>query len=127
MTQENLWYDTAEDSISDAIKGSGKTFKEVAVMLWPSLKMETAYARLKAALNPDKDEKLSFAEIVLICKFTGRFDPIYFACDECSLHRPMVKAPKDEQAELLLTIQRQQAQLIQTMTRMERAGLRVAA
>lgn len=128
MAQEHLWYDTPEDSISDAIKDSGKTFKEVANVLWPSLKMDTAYARLKACLNPDKDEKLSFAEIILICKITGHFDPIFHACDELSLHRPVVKAPADEQAELMQAIHRQQQQLLTSMARLERAGaLRSAA
>ena len=127
MSQQHLWYDTPEDAISDAIKDSGKSFKEIACELWPSLKMETAYARLKACLNTDKDEKLSFAEIILICKRTGRFDPIFYACDECSLHRPTPKAHADEHAEILNAIQRQQAQLLQTMQRLERMNLRVAA
>lgn len=124
MAQEHLWYDSPEDSISDAIKDSGKTFKEVAAHLWPALKLDTAYARLKNSLNPEKDEKLSFGEIILICKFTGHVDPIHYACDELMLHRSTPKAPKDEQQELMLTIQRQQAALMATMQRLERAQLK---
>ncbi len=125
--QAPLWYDTDADAINTAIRDSGKTYKEVASALFPALKMDSAYARLKNCLNPDKDEKLSFAEVVFICKYTGRFDPIHFACDELSLHRTTVRAPQDERAELLNTIQRQQAQLLQTMQRLERTSLREAA
>lgn len=118
--QTPLWYDTDAEAINAAITSSGKTFKQVAVALWPAMKMDSAYARLKNCLNESKDEKLSFSEVILICKETGSLDPIYHACDELSLHRPAAKAPQDEQAELLNTIQRQQAQLIQTMARLER-------
>lgn len=120
--QEHLWYDTDTDAINAAIHASGKTFKQVASALWPSMKMDSAYARLKNCLNADKDEKLSFAEVIFICKETGRFDPIFHACDELSLHRPAIKAPQDEQAELLNAIQRQQGQLISMIQRLERTN-----
>jgi len=122
-SQAPLWYDTDAEAINAAIHDSGKTHKQVAASLWPAMKMDSAYARLKNCLNPDKDEKLSFSEVIFICNFCGRFDPIYFACDEVSLHRPTPKAPKDEQQELMLSIQRQQAQLLQTMQRLERVGM----
>ena len=122
--QTPLWYDTDADAINAAIQHSGKSAKAVASALWPSMKMDSAYARLKNALRSDKDEKLSFAEVIFICRETGNFDPILYACDELSLHRPVIKAPADEQQELLSTIQRQQQQLLQTMARFERQQLR---
>jgi len=118
--QTPLWYDTDCDAINAAIASSGKTFKQVASALWPAKGIDTAYARLKNCLNPDKDEKLSFAEVIFICRETGNFDPINHACDELSLHRPTPKAPADEHAELMQTIARQQASLLQTMQRLER-------
>lgn len=120
--QSPLWYDTDADAINAAITGSGKTFKQIASALWPAMKMDSAYARLKNCLNADKDEKLSFAEVIFICRETGNSDPIFHACDELSLHRPLPKAPADEQAELMHTIQHQQAQLLQTMQRLERTN-----
>lgn len=120
--QEHLWYDTDADAINAAIHASGKTFEQVASALWPSMKMSSAYARLKNCLRSDKDEKLSFAEVIFICRETGRFDPIFHACDELSLHRPAIKAPADEKAELLHTIQRQQAVLIASIARLERTN-----
>lgn len=120
--QTPLWYDTDADAINSAITSSGKTFKQVAAALWPSMKMDSAYARLKNCLNPTKDEKLSFSEVIFICRETGQLDPIFYACDELSLHRPAPKAPADEKAELLLSIQRQQAQLLAAMQRLERTN-----
>lgn len=120
--QTPLWYDTDAEAINAAIRDSGRTHKEVAAALWPSMKLDSAYARLKNALRDDKDEKLSFSEVMFICRFCGRFDPIFYACDELSLHRPTIKAPQDERAELLQTIQRQQAQLLQAMQRLERTN-----
>lgn len=126
--QAPLWYDTDADAINAAIQHSGKTPKAVASALWPSMKMDSAYARLKNSLRPDKDEKLSFAEVIFICRETGCFDPILYACDELSLHRPTPKAPADEKVELMLSIQRQQAQLLAAMQRLERTNaLQVAA
>ena len=118
--QTPLWYDTDADAINAAIAASGKTFKQVASALWPSMKMDSAYARLKNCLNADRDEKLSFTEVIFICRETGNFDPIMHACDELSLHRPTPKVPADEHAELMQTIARQQASLLQTMQRLER-------
>ena len=108
--------------LAAAMLASGKTPKQVASALWPSMKPDSAYARLKNSLRPERDEKLSFAEVIFICRETNCFDPIYYACDELTLHRPLPKAPADEKAELLLTIQKQQAQLLQAMARLERTN-----
>lgn len=110
--RDYIEYDTPEEAISAAITNSGKGYKEIACGLWPSMRPDSAYARLKNALNPDKDEKLSFSEILYICKMCNRFDPIYFACDELSLYRPEPKAPEDEACEL-------QRQFINAVNRLE--------
>lgn len=120
--QTPLWYDTDADAINSAITSSGKTFKQVAGALWPTMKLDSAYARLKSCLNPTKDEKLSFSEVIFICRETGQLDPLFYACDELSLHRPTPKAPADEKVELMLSIQRQQAQLLAAMQRLERTN-----
>lgn len=121
-TQAALWYDTDADAVNAAILASGKTPKQVAAALWPAMKPDSAYARLKNSLRPERDEKLSFGELIFICRFTNCFDPIFYACDELNLHRPTPKAPADEQAELLNTIARQQQQLLQAMSRLDRLG-----
>ena|SRR5687768_14472934 len=100
MRQDQLFYDSAMHSVERAITESGRHFKEVAAHLWPAKKPETAYARLKACLNDEKDEKFSFEEIIEICRFCNRFDPLYFFADECSHTRGEPRAPEDEKAAL---------------------------
>lgn len=100
MDQEQLWYDSAEEAVNAAIVRSGKKPKEVANALWPGMKMDSAYARLKNALRGDKPEKLTLDEIIQICRVTDRFDPLYYMADELSHGRPQPRAPEDEQADL---------------------------
>ncbi len=93
--QEQLFYDSAEKAIDNAILQSGKGFKAVAGALWPSLKDDTAYARLKNCLRDDKPEKLTLDEIIFICQFTGRADPLYYMADELSHSRPEPRAAEE--------------------------------
>lgn len=96
-----LFYDDEFQAIDAAIGSSERSHKEVAHFLWPGKKPETAYARLKACLNPEKDERLTLGEIVAICKFCDRFDPLLFLCDELSHERPKPVTKEDELAALL--------------------------
>lgn len=43
-------------------------YKKIAGALWPSLKSETAYARLKNALEETKAEKLALCEVMTIMR-----------------------------------------------------------
>lgn len=96
-----LFYDDEYDAIRETISSSERSFKAVAIHLWPSKKPETAYARLKACLNESKDEHLTFGEVVEICRFTGRFDALMWMCDELSHEHPNVITKQDQLARLL--------------------------
>lgn len=68
--QVPLWHDSIEDAIGTAVQALGGA-KQVAAILWPALaqaKPETAYTRLKHSLNPEKAEKLSPDEVLLIAR-----------------------------------------------------------
>ncbi len=101
MAQEQLFYDSIEDAIGSVILELGG-FKRVAHKLWPSLKLETAYARLKNCLNEEKDEKLSPGELLLImvwasaigCYVLQRYIGEETHCE----FRPV--APRDQYGEL---------------------------
>lgn len=99
-TDHRLFYESAEDAITEVVNGSSRSWKEVATMLWPAMKIESAYARLKNCLRDDKDEKLSFAEVIQVCKFCERFDALYHFADECHHTRGEPRAPEDEAAVL---------------------------
>lgn len=98
--QIKLFYEDEFEALNLMISASGKSKKELAVFLFPHLKPESAYARLTACLNPDKDERLTFGQIIAAMKFCERYDPLMFACDETMHGRPDRRAPEDEAVKL---------------------------
>jgi len=108
-------YDDEYDALNQMISNSAKSAKDVAVYLFPHLKMESAYARLKACLNPEKDDKLSFGQIIACMRFCGTFDPLLFACDETLHARPDRKAPEDHAARIAESIDSATATLNQAL------------
>lgn len=95
-----LFYDTEHEAIRTAIAESGKKLQDVAMYLWPGRKPETAAARLRNILNGG-DEHLTFGEIIAICRYCDRFDPLYYMADELSHARPAQVTKETELARLL--------------------------
>lgn len=120
MSQQKLFYEDEFEALQLMISGSERSFKEVASYLFPHLKPESAYARLKACLNPEKDERLTFGQILAAMKFCERFDPLMFACDETLHARPDRKAPEDEQVRLVAAINEASSTLTKAMRQLER-------
>jgi hypothetical protein len=104
MAQEKLFYEDEFEALQMMISGSDKSVKEVAGFLFPHLKPESAYARLKACLNPERDERLTLGQIIAAMVFCKRYDPLMFACDETLHARPDRKAPEDEEVRLVEVI-----------------------
>lgn len=100
-----LFYEDDREAIRTAIADSGKTVKDVAAHLWPHLKHETRYAKLKTCLDSGGDEELKFSQVMSLMHFCNRFDPIYYACDDTLHARPDRKAPDDQKARLVSAIQ----------------------
>lgn len=68
--QTPLWHESIEDAIGTAVLALGG-FKKVAAMLWPALEAsnpDTAYTRLKHCLDPERKDKLSLSELLLIAR-----------------------------------------------------------
>jgi hypothetical protein len=120
MSQQKLFYEDEFEALQLMISGSERSFKEVASYLFPHLKPESGYARLKACLNPEKDERLTFGQILAAMKFCERFDPLMFACDETLHARPDRKAPEDEQVRLVAAINEASSTLTKAMRQLER-------
>lgn len=99
--QDKLFFEDEYEALNLMISNSGKTAKELAVFLFPHLKMDSAYARLKACMNSEKDERLTFGQIIAAMKFCERDEPLMFACDETLHARPDRRAPKDEEVRLV--------------------------
>lgn len=101
---DKVIYEDEYEALSLMVSGGQKSAKELAVYLFPHLKLESAYARLKACLNPEKDERLTFGQIIAAMKFCRCYDPLMFACDETMHARPGRKAPQDEEVRLVEAI-----------------------
>lgn len=126
-----LFYDDEFDAIASAIGGSGKPFKDVAHFMFPDMKVESAYARLKDCCNPHGSQRLSFGQVVRLMNFCGTYDPLLHACDETLHARPDRKAPEDEAVKLVEVIESAAGTMERAMKALEhikaRGGIRAVA
>lgn len=99
-----LFYDDEFDAIATAIGDSGKSFKEVANYMFPDMKTESAYARLKACCSVTGDQRLTFGQVVRLMNFCESYDPLLYACDDTLHARPDRKAADDEAVKLVEVI-----------------------
>jgi len=117
LQQEMPFYESAEDATYSAILDSKKPVKEVAHALWPSMKMDSAYSRLKGALKEDRKEKLSSDEHLFIANYCQKFHWHYY--NENQLHHAGSQLVKqeDELAKLEHQILKGQQALTQALNR----------
>ena len=101
MNQDKLFFDDEYEALNLMISNSQKSSKELADYLFPHLKPESAYARLKSCLNSEKDERLTFGQIIAAMKFCESYEPLLYACDETLHARPDRKAASDEEVRLV--------------------------
>jgi hypothetical protein len=66
-SQIALFHDSLSAAIQTAINAIGGS-KRVAAELWPGKSQDVAYARLRHALQDDRDEKLSPDEVLYIAR-----------------------------------------------------------
>lgn len=99
--QAALFYEDEYEAINLMISNSSKSSKELAGYLFPHLKLDSAYARLKACMNPEKDERLTFGQIIAAMNFCECYEPLMYACDETMHARPDRKAPEDEEVRIV--------------------------
>ncbi len=114
------FHETAEDATNTAIIRSGKPFKDVAHAIWPSLKIDMAYARLKNCLRPDAREVLHADDHIYIANYVGQHDFLYYCAQRCHPSRPDPVKPEDEQAELM-------HEFNDSVTRLEELAQRIRA
>lgn len=95
-----LFYDDEFDALQQMIAGSERSFKECAAFLRPDLKPESAYAWLKACVNPQGDQNLKLGQIVSLARFCRRTDILFFMADELKHERPKPLNPEDERTRI---------------------------
>lgn len=99
--QEKLFYEDEFEALNLMVSHSTKTPQQLAGFLFPHMKPASGYARLKACLNPEGDQRLTFGQILAAMKFCECYDPLMFACDETMHARPDRKAPQDEEIKIV--------------------------
>lgn len=123
-----LFYDDEADALAQMIANSERSVKQCAMFLWPGMKPESAYARLKVCLTAGGDQYLRFGQIIALARFCETADPLYFMADELEHERPVKRAPEDELTKLLreyVEIE-QRRSVLQPRIEEQRAKLRAA-
>jgi hypothetical protein len=123
--QEELFYDDEHHAVRRVIE-EGKGYKKTAAHLWPDMKAESAYAKLKHAVNGTNGEALRFGQVVEVCLFNERFDALYFFCDRCMHQRPPRKVVKEEEVRLVSVIEQATGTLHSALAELQRLREREA-
>ena len=126
INQSELFYDDEHHALRRTIE-DGKGYKATALHLFPDLKPETRYAKLKHAVNGTNGEVLRFSQVIEICTFNERFDALYYFADCCTHERPEPKVVRDEQRRLVGVIESAGATLKSALTELERLRERESA
>src|SRR4051812_30924308 len=96
--QPKLHYDDFNDALHDLVQALGG-FKKVAPRLWPELPQEDAAPRLRHCLNPDRREKLSPEQVLLLLRWGREADfhgAKFFIDDDAGYSRSAPVDPKEE-------------------------------
>ena len=118
-----LFYKDIYDAIERAIVISGKSRKEIASVVYPKRRPETARSLLSRALTPENtDVHLSIEMLLAIIKETRPDDFIFYLCDEFGFERPSKKDKTTFEKEVkcqMKTIQEQINSLVRELKNME--------
>jgi len=115
-----LFYDDEHEALQLMVSNSGKTIKEVAHFLWPDMKPDSAYAKLKACLNPKGDEQFKFGQVIALMRFCNSYEPLEYVCDETMHARPARKAPEDDVVTIAEIIEGAADTMTKAMAQLER-------
>jgi len=126
-----LFYDDEFDAMATAIGNSGKKFGDVAMHMFPDMKPESAYSKLKVCVSPLGDQRLTFGQVLRLMCYCESYDPLLYACDETLHARPDRKSPEDEAVKLAEVINNAASTMERAMKAMShlqaRGGIRAVA
>lgn len=120
MAQTKLFFEDEYEALQLMVSNSGKSIKEIAQFLWPDMKAESAYAKLKTCLNPKGDESLRFSQVIALMKFCESYEPLMHICDETLHSRPDRKNVKDEEVKIAEVINKAADTMRAAMAKLER-------
>jgi hypothetical protein len=117
--------DTLKTALDAAIVALGGN-KKTGVLIWPALPADEAGRRIAHCMNPDKREKLSPDQFLLILREArkiGCHSAMSFILRECGYADPQPIEPEDERAALQRQFVEQSKAMQQLAARMNRAGM----
>jgi hypothetical protein len=129
MEQPALFHESLTEALQDCVRALGGN-KNVGAMLWPEKSIEDARRALLDALNPDRPNKLSPDQVLLILaesRKVGCHVGAAYILRHCGYAAPQPIEPDDERAALQREFVETGKTLRSLLARMERAGLKVAS
>ena len=119
-----LFHETLADALASAVHAIGG-FKRAASLLWPTVRPERAYSRLKACLDEGDREKLELCDIVALARHArdaGDHSVMRFLAHELGYAEPQPITPNDQTAALQSQFVAAVAQLETIQRAMGRVG-----
>lgn len=103
-TQDTMgeFFEDFTEALREAVRALGGN-KKVGPQLWPELPLEQASNRLRDCLNPERREKLSPDQVLLLLRLArtaGFHGAMAFIAYEAGYERPRTVEPEDREAEL---------------------------
>ena len=126
--QERLFFEDVNEALREVVNALGGP-KAVGLKLWPEKSVEQAHTLLLNCFNPERRERLTPEQVVLLLKLGRQAEchaAMHYLCGEVGYSKPAPLEPEDELAKLLreyLEIERRRGQL---QPAIEQARLKVA-
>lgn len=121
MQQADLFHERIEEAMEEVIRAIGGR-KAFAVELWPDKAPRDAHNLIDACLNPDRREKFSPSQILLIAKrgaSVGCHALLYFMARECGYDVTPIN-PKKEVDRLTTVVEQSTKTLAVALATLER-------
>lgn len=125
--QGEMFVTCMEEALEDSVRALGG-YQQAAHAVWPTESPLDKGRYLRACLDPDRREKLSPGELVVLAGAAARrgcLTPAIFLAESCGCMAPVPAAPEDVEGELLREIRAAREQLATMLERAERLNGRV--
>lgn len=122
---ERLFFEDVNDALRALVSELGGA-KKIGPMLWPDKTIEQAQQLLLACLNPERRERLTPEQMMLLLKRgreAGTHGAMNFICGEAGYAKPDPLEPEDEKARLMREFSQSVGRLDVIAGRLEQLGV----
>lgn len=120
--QSELFFETIYDAYKAGVDICGGP-KKLGARLWPTLDPEDAGRKVRACINPERNEKFSEDErlaLLRIFRENGFHGVMHFIADAAHYDRPRTIEPEDQAAEIQRAMDQTMARAAELLKRYER-------